>query len=85
MAELKTPNEDIKVEPVRVSVGMGFKRNTGNYENLDIHVALSASAGPDEKAAEAFDRVYNFVEARLLEKFAETEAELRGQGLGEAN
>ena len=75
--------EGQKIDPVRVSVNMGFKRNVGNYESMNITVGLTASANQGERANEAFERVYSFVEARLLEKFEETEQALRGAGLGE--
>lgn len=77
-------NGPVKGDPVRASVGMGFKRNMGNYESMDIHVNLSASAAPGETAKDVFNRVYEFVEARLVEKFTETEDELKKRGLGEA-
>jgi hypothetical protein len=74
--------ERTTVEPVRASVGMGFKRNVGNFENMDIHVSLSASALPGETAEQTFDRVYAFVEEKFVAKFEQTEKELREAGLG---
>lgn len=75
------PNK-VAVEPVRATVNMGFTRNMGDYESLRIDIGLSASATEGETAAKVLDRVYEFVEARLMEKFSETEEALRGQGLG---
>lgn len=80
MAELK--ENTATAEPVRVDVKMGFTRNMGDFESLRIDVGLEASANQGEKASEVFERVYKFVEARLMEKFSETEEALRGQGLG---
>lgn len=70
-------------EPVRVSVRMGFKRSMGNYEMLDIAVEVEDSAREDESAAKAFDRVYGFVERKIVEKFGETEEQLSKSGLGQ--
>jgi hypothetical protein len=72
-----------KVDPVKVSVNIGFKRNMGNYESMNINVGLTASAMSGESAQEAFDRVYTFAEERLMEKFQETEEALKEAGLGE--
>jgi hypothetical protein len=72
-----------QVTPPRVSVTMGFTRNMGNFESLRIDVGVEASANKGEKVAEAFDRVYSFVETKLVEKFQETENELKGRGLGQ--
>lgn len=71
-----------KVEPSRVTVQMGFTRNMQNFESLRIDVGLEASTLDNESSAEAFDRVYKFVEDRLEEKFTETEQALREAGLG---
>lgn len=71
-----------KVDPVKVSVNMGFKRNAGNYESLNINIGLTAPALDGESASDALDRVYDFVEKALEEKFALTEEGLRQAGLG---
>lgn len=71
-----------KVEPTRVTVSMGFKRNMGNYESLNINIGLTASALNGESSAEALDRVYDFVEKALEQKFVETEEGLKKAGLG---
>lgn len=83
MIEPEKPSEVKVVEPVRVRVNMGFTRNVGNYESMRIEVGLEGSANEGEKAGEAFDRVYKFVEAKLVEKFALTEETLSKGGLGE--
>lgn len=77
--------EPIKVvNPVRVTVQMGFTRNMGNFESMRVEVGLEAPANEGEKASEAFDRVYKFVETKLVEKFEETEQALSSAGLGES-
>lgn len=80
---IETDLDGRPVEPVRVSVGAGFKRNVGNYESMNINVSVSASARHGEDVDTLFERVYKYVDAKLLEKFDETESALREAGLGE--
>lgn len=77
--------ESEKVVPARVTVSMGFTRNMGNFESMRIDIGVEASANQGERVVEAFDRVYAFVEKKLVEKFSETEAELSQRGLGESD
>lgn len=71
-----------KLDPPRVNVSMGFKRNVGNYESLNLSVSVTDSARQGETASAAFDRVYAFVEERLVEKLAEADKALKEGGLG---
>lgn len=73
---------DAPVVP-RVTVTMGFTRNMGNFESLRIDVGLEASRLNGEDSKDTFNRVYSFVEERLMEKFSETEQALKEAGLGE--
>lgn len=75
--------ETDKTEPNRVTVTMGFTRNMGNFESLRIDIGVSSSSRAGESAAATVERVYNFTEKALEEKFNETEAALREAGLGE--
>ena len=64
-------HETDATNPTRVSVGLGYKLNMGNYESLDLHFSVSDDARKGESAGEAFDRVYAFVEKRLFAKIEE--------------
>ena len=77
--------ESNKTDPVRVTVQMGFTRNMGNFESMRIDIGVEAPALSKESTPEAFDRIYAFVEKKLLEKFSETEEQLSEAGLGEDN
>lgn len=57
--------------PTRVSVGLGYKVNMGNYESLDLHFSVSDDSRPGERVQEAIDRVYAVVEKNLLTKINE--------------
>lgn len=80
MSELKDP--EIKVDPPRVTVSLGYKANLGNYENTNLSISVSASAVPGEKAGEAVDRVYALVEQKLLDRFNDLKKEMEEAGLG---
>jgi len=81
--EVDKPVVDVvKVDPPRISVSIGFKMNMGNYESANVNMGITASAFPNEKTAEAVDRVYALAEEKLLEKFGALKAELEEGGLG---
>jgi hypothetical protein len=80
MSELKDPTP--AGEPTRVNVGVGYKMNMGNYESANVNISVSASAKPGESASECVDRVFSLVEAKLVQKFDEMQAELSEAGLG---
>lgn len=61
----------------RVEVRMGYTRNMGSFESMRIDVGISSDARDSETIQQAYDRVYKFVEERLLEDFEATEEELR--------
>lgn len=67
---------DVK-QPNRVSVGMGFKRNLGNYQSMDVHISLSSDAKQGEDDEALLRRVYDFVETNFLKEFEETEEEVK--------
>jgi hypothetical protein len=49
-------------------VGLKFVKNLGNYESLHVDIGIEDSVRQGETANEATDRVYKFVEAKLMEK-----------------
>ena len=56
----------------RVKIDLSFTRNLGNYESIRIGVRSG------ETASSAAERVYRFVEEKLIEKTREIEKELNG-------
>lgn len=60
--------EVTKVEPPRVSVGLGYTVNMGNYESLRVDIAVEDSARSDETVTALTARVYAFTEKTLVEK-----------------
>jgi len=61
-----------------VKVELQFVRNLGNYESVRISIGVEDSVRQRETVNEATERVYAFVEDKLVEKSNEVEAELKG-------
>jgi hypothetical protein len=59
-----------------VKVELQFTRNLGNYESLKIGIGIEDFQRDGENIDEATNRVYTFVEKKLMEKVNEVEQEL---------
>ncbi len=60
----------------RVKVDLSFTRNLGNYESIRINIGVEDDVRSGENVDSATDRVYAFVENKLIEKTREVEKEL---------
>jgi hypothetical protein len=65
-------------ENTKVQVGLGYTLNLGNFQSLRIDLSVSDNKRENETTSEAFERVYNFVEAKLGEKVKEAQSEADG-------
>ena len=74
MSELKTK----EVRPTSVKVELQFVRNLGNYESIRVSIGVEDNVRVGENVNDATDRVYKFVEDKLIEKMGEIEKELKG-------
>ena len=64
-----------------IKVDLQFTRNLGNYESLKVGIGIEDFQRTTETIDEATNRVYNFVEKKLMEKVNEIEEELtKGKG-----
>lgn len=61
----------------RVKVDLSFTRNLGNYESIKIGVGIEDDVRQGETVDAATERVYTFVENKLIEKTREVEEELK--------
>jgi hypothetical protein len=61
----------------RVKVDLSFTRNLGNYESIKINVGVEDDVRQGETVDAATERVYAFVEGKLIQKTAEVEEELK--------
>ena len=64
------------METTRIRVGLKFVKNLGNYESVHIDFGVEDYVRQSETADEATDRVYKFVESKLIEKVREIEKTL---------
>lgn len=60
----------------RVKVDLSFTRNLGNYESIKVGIGVEDDVRPGENVESATDRVYQFVEGKLISKTTEIEKEL---------
>lgn len=67
-------NEDTKVR-----VGLGYTLNLGNFQSLRVDIEVTDSKREGENTADAFERVYEFVENKLTEKVKEASAQLESK------
>ena len=59
-------------------MGLKFVRNLGNYESIHIDLGVEDYVRDEDGSVDkAVDRVYNFVESKLLDKVKEIEGELK--------
>jgi hypothetical protein len=66
----------IMTEATRVKVDLSFTRNLGNYESIKIGIGIEDSVRDGENVDSATERVYKFVEDKLIQKTREVEEEL---------
>ena len=60
-----------------VSYKAGFTRNMGDFESLRIDIGVEDEPRGEEKFAEAYNRVKDFVESRLLEEVEALESQIK--------
>ena len=61
----------------KVKVDLSFTRNLGNYESIKIGIGVEDIVRQGENVDTATERVYEFVENKLIEKTREVEEELK--------
>jgi hypothetical protein len=61
----------------KVKVDLSFTRNLGNYESIKIGIGIEDWVREGETADTATERVYRFVEEKLIQKTQEVEQELK--------
>jgi hypothetical protein len=61
----------------KVKVDLSFTRNLGNYESIKIGIGIEDDVRAGENVDTATERVYKFVEEKLIQKTQEIEEELK--------
>ena len=63
-----------------VRVELQYTRNLGNYESLKVSIGVEDFVRQGESVDAATERVYAFVEEKLISKVSEVEEELKNNG-----
>lgn len=63
-------------EETKVNVTLGYTLNLGNFQSLRIDLGVIDSRRDGESIDDAFNRVYGFVENKLITKINEAKAEV---------
>jgi methyl coenzyme M reductase subunit D len=66
-------------ENTKVTVGLGYTLNLGNFQSLRIDISITDNKRDGENTNEAFERVYAFVESKLAEKVKESAEEIESK------
>lgn len=65
-------------ETTNVSVTLGYTLNLGNFQSLRVDIGVTDFVRNGENTDTAVERVYEFVESKVLEKVQEAKTELEG-------
>jgi hypothetical protein len=60
----------------KVSVTLGYTLNLGNFQSLRVDLGVVDHVRDGETTNEAMNRVYDFVEAKVVEKVQEAKEEI---------
>jgi hypothetical protein len=66
-------------EETKVTVGLGYTLNLGNFQSLRIDLSITDNKRDGENTNDAFERVYSFVEDKLAEKVREASQEIESK------
>lgn len=66
-------------EETKVTVGLGYTLNLGNFQSLRIDLSVTDNRRDGENINDAFERVYKFVEDKLGDKVREASAEIEAK------
>jgi hypothetical protein len=60
----------------KVNISLGYTLNLGNFQSLRIDIGVQDSLRKEENVDAAFNRVYAFVEQKLIDKIKEAKTEV---------
>jgi hypothetical protein len=64
-------------DKTKVNVTLGYTLNLGNFQSLRIDIGVEDSLRNEEHVDDAFNRVYSFVENKLIDKINEAKTEIK--------
>lgn len=65
-----------EIADTRITVSLGFTKNLGNFESLRVDIGVQDFVRQNEHINDATERIYQFVENKLIEKQKEIAKEL---------
>ena len=60
----------------KVNVTLGYTLNLGNFQSLRVDLGVVDNVRDGETTNDAMNRVYDFVEAKVVEKVQEAKSEI---------
>lgn len=63
-------------EQTKINVTLGYTLNLGNFQSMRLDLGIVDSRRDGESVDQAFERVYDFVEKKLIEKINESKSEI---------
>lgn len=64
-------------DSTKIRVELSFTANLGNFQSVKVNVGIEDwKRDTDQSVDAAFERVYNYVESKLVEKLEQTKKEL---------
>lgn len=63
-------------EQTKINVTLGYTLNLGNFQSMRLDLGIIDSRRDGESVDQAFERVYDFVEKKLIEKINESKSEI---------
>jgi hypothetical protein len=60
----------------KVNVTLGYTLNLGNFQSLRVDIGVVDHVRDGETTNDAMNRVYDFVEAKVIEKVQEAKSEI---------
>jgi hypothetical protein len=68
--KLSVPNN-----PTRIEINLGYK-STWNFQSVNVNIGITDNRRNDESMDQAVDRIYNYVQTKLMEKMEITKKEV---------
>jgi hypothetical protein len=72
----KWKREKMENDSTKINVTLGYTLNLGNFQSLRIDLGVVDSKRDSENIDEAFNRVYSFVEDKLIAKINDAKEEV---------
>ena len=62
-------------EPTRIDINLGFK-STRDFQSVSVNIGITDFVRAEENLDQAVNRVYSYVESKVIEKLDQTKKEI---------